>query len=326
MTVTPAANPRRIGLALIAGIDLVALAWTVYATAPSQITRTDAPAFLVALGGQPAVLAGLVTVGLYALVEVARGRSTIAWALVALAALALLSESHAALVGGAARSFYASGALLAGWTFGLAYARQLDVPDDRAEALAETAARAVLAATYVAASAGKLLAAGTAWADALRLRGVILAQHRVDDGSPLGAMARAVVEHPGLAQALAVATLVIQGGAFLYLAGPRLRVIWGALLLSFHLGVFALTGIPYVEAMALVVLFTIPWRETVAPAAAPARARRALGVAAAIVLALALLAWLLPIHGYTGAHHRGRGARLTPAPAAAPRPSATRRG
>jgi len=82
----------------------------------------------------------------------------------------------------------------------------------------------------------------------------------VDDSSPLALYARVVVDNGGVARALSVATLVIQLGAVAYVVGPRLRMVWGALLLSFHVNVALLSqSIFYVQSCVLLMAFSFPW-------------------------------------------------------------------
>jgi hypothetical protein len=309
-------GPLRAGPALVAAADLVALVRTVHTTVPSDLTRADAPAFLRTGAANPILLVPVVLVGLAGLLGFGRGHRVLAAGSVALACLAYLSESHAALVGGPARSFYASGAALLGWLAGAAGARSLGWEGRLANRLGEACAAAALAATYVAATLGKLLESGPAWADPQRLRGIVLAQHGVGGSSLLDAWARLVIESPTAGQALALATLVVQGGAFLYLAGPRLRLLWGSLLLAFHASVFLLTGIPYVEAAALLTLFTFPWARLAAsrvdepPPPESPHAAAVLRRAALIVAIVVGLSWVAPIRTYTTRHHqRDRAAR-----------------
>jgi hypothetical protein len=246
---------------------------------------------------------------------------------VALAVLGLLTESAAALSNGPSRSYFPVGAALLGWLAGVALGRAAGGRQeprgttDRDDACGETGAVAALAGTYACAALSKLSHVGLSWADDETLRGVILSHHIVGDTSLFGMWEQAVVTHGSVAEALAVATLVIQGGAFLMLLGPRLRLLWAALLVAFHTNVEILAHIGYMESRALLILFAVPWpavarraarafgkkRERPAvdddvAASADAKAlRRGTLVALGIVAVLVGLA--IPLRGYTSLHH-----------------------
>jgi hypothetical protein len=297
-------------LALIAATDLVSLVTDLWHTHAGGAVHPLAPRLLVALGGRPLPLLLLALVGLSALALLALGRRQIASGAAALAVLAVLAECQAALAGGPHRVYFAVGAVLLGWLGGLAWGRALSRGAVR-EDLAEAGAIAVLAATYVGAAVSKLLAHGFSWADESTLRSVLLSQNRVTEHGLLARYATLVIEHPGLSQALALAALLIQLGAFLYLLSPALRVLMGTLLLSFHLNVALLTGINYRANFFLLLLFSYPWprrwptREAAPlPARDPVVERRVLIAASVIVVVLVALAWLLPLRAYTQLHHR----------------------
>lgn len=270
-------RPLVVGLAVTATFDLVLALWAI----GEQRRGWLAWAVPVAL------------VGAAALVEHARRRAPIASGLVALGALALLVGADAALFGGSRRFFFASGAALFGWVAGLLWARLLGRRDG--EPFAEAGAQAALAATYFNAGLGKLVQSGFAWADAQTLRAMIVATRPADGAGVLADCARLVVEHPGVARALAAATVVIQLGAVLWLLGPRTRAVWGALLLGFHLSVFLLVGIPYVQQATLVALWSWPWprlagarRAIAVEEPADAARERRLAWRAAVVVATAI--------------------------------------
>jgi hypothetical protein len=278
--------PLRVGLAVVATSDLVSLGVDVGHTRP----------LLVAMD---------VAIGIAALVAFATSRWPITSGAIALVAIGAVAEAQAALLGGPQRHVFASGAALAGWLAGLAWGRGLPRVGER-EDLAEAGAIGTLAATYVGAGTSKLLATGFSWADATTLRAVLLAQRRVTDHGFFTRLADYVVEHPSASRALAVATLLIQLGAFLYFVHPAVRIAWGALLLSFHVGVFALTGIGYRSNVALLLIFTFPWprlfRSIPSATAQPRDAeveRRALVAAIAVAAVLVALAWLVPLRRFT---------------------------
>ncbi len=199
----------------------------------------------------------LCAVGLIALVQFARRWRPIASGVVALTALSVLSQMHALAEGGPMRHEFAVGVALLGWLCGLGWARDADA--DTAESFAEMGAVAALAATYVDAGLSKLIHGHLAWAESATLRSMLVAHRRVDDLSLVGRYAQFIIEHGRVAEALSWATLVVQLGAVLWLAGPRSRALWGTLLLVFHLHVALLTGIYYWGAIQLVFVLSYPW-------------------------------------------------------------------
>ncbi len=309
----------RVGLAVIAAADTIAAARQVASTLPGPHSHPLAPSLLLALGGQSLVVGLLAAIGLASLLVFARGRASLRAGGLALLVLTLLVETHAALVHGPSRPYFFCGALLLAWLGGVGFARALRRPDP--ERFAEAAAIGTLAAIYVSAGLSKLLHSGLSWADQRTLRAIVLAHHRISDASLAGAYARCIASRPWLAQAMATLTLVVQLGAVLYLVGPRLRALWGALLLGFHVHVTIFTGIGYLEAKLLVALFSYPWPAWLArlrgrprePEDDPHidRAGRALGLAALLLALIAALAWLSPIRGYTDLHHAERGRART---------------
>jgi hypothetical protein len=296
-------RPLRVGLAVV-GAATVAFETSAFRAGRRGFgVARSSPAFLLWIGERPAVVAILALAGVAALFLFARRPAAILPGSIALLVMASLSESHTALSGGVSHFPFVGGAALLGWLLGLAYARGLRPRRAGAfdEALAEAGAVAMVAATYVCSGLAKLVKSGPAWADDTTLRATVLSLHRVDDTSVLGAYARLVVAHPGASRALAAASLIIETCAFLYVAHPRLRVLWGALLLGFHLNVLLLLGIPYVLAAATVLLFSFPWpRLAGPPAAAPELsvdpvAHRDVAVLTASLIALGVsVALLLP--------------------------------
>jgi hypothetical protein len=79
-----------------------------------------------------------------------------------------------------------------------------------------------------------------------------------------------VAGSPVFAMALAAGTLIIQCGAFLFPWTARTRAIWGALFVSFHVGIHLVAGsIFFLQAVFLTVLFALPWPAVLARAGAP---------------------------------------------------------
>ena len=334
--------PLRAGLGVIGSLDAVVLAWQVHRTARNDLSHPFAPDFLLALHDRPMVLALIAGVAIAGFVAFAWRRSPIASGVLAIVALAVLSESHAALVGGPARTFYTVGAVTSGWLFGLAYARGVTTGDLRVrtpgeERLAELGAVGVFAATYVGAGTSKLLLGGVEWTDANHLRAIVVSQHPVADHSILGRYADAVANHGGLAVAFGLAALVVQLGAFMLLVSPLTRTLWTVAILGFHLNTLLLLHIIYPEAFAIAVLFGFPWprivarlrriepRATVEPPTAPASAqaaRRTLTAALVLIAALAGLGALPVVRRYTAEHHRNRPSPRDEAQVETPPPSA----
>ncbi len=292
-------------LALIAAADLAILGLWLLSEHPTGKAHPLAPHVLVALGSYPVVIAAALGVGLVCCLRFAQRRFALASGAGILIVSALFVEAQAAILGGPMRNFFYPGALLAGWMAGLGFARWLRMTDERAEQLAEAGACGVLAATYVSASLNKLGKLGAGFIDASTLRAIIVCHHDIDDTSVFGAYARAVVEVPWLGQALALATIVIQLGAVLYLFGPKLRMLWGSLLLGFHLNVLLLTHIPYVEPMVLLLAFSYPWGQGSREPVSKLRGAKLKHVVYPLgcVLIVAAGLWMTDLTAYTRGHH-----------------------
>lgn len=308
--------PLRWLLALVAATEAVVLGVVL---SHADRAASAGPAPLRWLAGGPLAAGAVATVVVLALAAFARRARPLTAGAIALAGLALLSEAHTAVSESPRRVFFTSGAMLLGWLAGLAYARVLGGgagrdPARAEEILAEAGAAAALAATYVNAAVSKLGDGGLGWmADASTLRGLVIMGTYVDGPGPLQ---RAVAEHPGVASALALVAVLTQLGSPLYLLHRRLRMLWGTLLLGFHLNVLVLTGIFYIQATILIVAWSYPWHRLLrrrappageaAPAggdppilgASPAERRRLHLVSAAAALiaaALVTAAWTLPV-------------------------------
>jgi hypothetical protein len=294
--------PLRAGLAVITGLDLAWLVGELRVAAASP-APPGASALGLALSAHPWATGVGAAVIVSALAAFAFGRVPLGSAALALAVLALLAESHAALRGGPHHNVFAAGVVLLGWVIGLAWGRGLGGP--AREDLAEAGALATLAATYVAAAVSKLAARGLDWSDPLTLADLLLSQHRVSDHGLGASLVAAIVAHPAVCRALAVATLAIQLGAPFMLAGLRSRIVAGGALLGFHLTISRLVGIGYVGNMMLLALFCIPWPRLFPrllaglPAAPPPPdpepivARRVAVAATAILVAAVGAAWFL---------------------------------
>src|ERR1700733_10338165 len=124
MTAVPERRSLRYVLAGVVAADAVAIAvGTQQASKDAGRQGGHGDGLLVASAPCLFLLAGT---GLGALVLFVRRRSPIAAGLVTLAALSVLESAKAAItVAGHTRIFFAGGAALAGWIFGLAFARQV---------------------------------------------------------------------------------------------------------------------------------------------------------------------------------------------------------
>jgi hypothetical protein len=309
------------------------LRWILAAVAASDVVSLAVVAHQARLGaglrGSPtsglaaalASLPGLVLIAgcsLVALALFASRRASIVTGLVALAGLAALEHTQAAFfLGGHQRSYFSGGAALAGWIFGLVFASQMrsrgvarSAFPGEDEMLGEAGAVAGLAATYVDASLSKLMRKGILWIDATTLRSAILTNHDIDDSSPLAALGRFVVENDWVARALSLSTLAIQLGAIVYVLGPRARIVWGTMLLAFHVNVALLTGIVYLKACILLLAFSYPWQRlrskslvpenTFSADEVPARTRHAAHRIGAWVAVAVAVAWLARGAGLVG--------------------------
>ena len=313
--------PLRYLIALVAAADMVALGTGVILHQASALSHPMAPRLLLALGGRPAFVLPIMGIGLSGLFFFARSSSSILPGLLGLGSLFVLNEAHAALIEGPMRIFFAAGATLVGWIAGICYARFLGYSKNEtteSERLAEMGAVAGLCATYLGAAVSKLLASGFSWADANNLRSIIFSQRGIPHHSPFDWYAWAVATHPSLAWTLSSLTLLIQLGSAFYPFSARNRLFFGTALLCFHLNVWFLTPILFLEAMVLLVAFSYPWplwiarlRKRPLPAAplpsadppSPERVRRATLTAFAILTGLAGLFMVLPIRSYAALHH-----------------------
>lgn len=313
-------------------VEQLVEAWQLAAQAADPARFPPSGALSRALAGIPWAAWGIYAMIVLGLVLVARDRAPVRAGLWALGWAALLSEWQTQIFGSPSRNAFFPGAALLGWVLGQLWAMTVlertgdgdDSPDDARSArdrelrerLGEAGALGCIAAAYVGSCSSKLLAAGASWADAAQIRALILWQEPLADWSWLLAWRTAILEDPSLARTAAIATLVIEGGALLLLLGPRLRLLWTALLCGLHLAIILLCTMPYLEPCALLVLLAVPW-----PAAqgvqAPARThaetaheqppredpleRPRLPVAMAVALAcVVLLAWAVAPFGWRG--------------------------
>lgn len=253
--------PLRVGLAVIAGVVFLAETRTV-------VQMLEDPHFRAAYAvpTSPALAWGLFALVVLGLVLHALDRWALAAGAVALGGMTGISLWQTSLFGSPSRNSFFPGAMLFGWVLGQLWAHLLAGDDARGaggrplrERLAEAGAVGCLAAAYVGSASSKLLKTGLAWVNPDQLRWLLLAQEPLARWSWLTAYRNAILENPSLASALALLTLIVEGGAVVLLFGPRLRLFWGVLILGLHLNILLLCTMPYLEPMTLVLLFAIPW-------------------------------------------------------------------
>jgi len=228
----------------------------------------------------------------------------------ALAWASLSSAWQTGLMGSPSRNAFFPGAVLLGWVlgqlWGLHAAPQRASDDERRslrERLGEAGALGCLAAAYVGSCLSKLLTAGFAWGDGLPVRALVLRQQPVADWSWLLAYRDLVITDPTLGRIAGTATLVIEGGAFLLLFGPRLRLAWAALLFGLHVNILLLCTMPYLEPMVLLLLLAVPWqRPSDGETSGTELAVRVPRAVAATLAAIVVAAWLLAPWGWRDEH------------------------
>ncbi|KIG17052.1 hypothetical protein DB30_03649 [Enhygromyxa salina] len=291
-------------LAIVLLISLYGVVENFFLIPPPEDSPAWSPAWLVTLDGLVWPIVALCGLALVGIAGLARGKRTQLWfGLLALVAMAVLVEAMAAHVGEHRRRFYSVGAALFGWLCGLIFARSRGANDDRSERLAEAGAAAALAATYANAGLQKLMAGGLFDDHSFQI--YVLHHHHIDDTSIIGRIAQLVVTHPQIGVGLALSVVVIQAGAWIYLTGPRGRMIWGTLLISFHVGTLAFLHIMYVMATVLLVAWSYPWARVfarvlrrpappVSVADDPPLSARELAMLAGVGALLVALAWIAP--------------------------------
>ncbi|MBL8916906.1 MAG: hypothetical protein JNM17_39750 [Archangium sp.] len=271
----------------------IALTWSL---TPSDISHPNAPNFLFSIGGHPPVLLFLGALTLIGAWQFAFTRRTVQGALLALLSVGLLVESQAALLEGPMRFLFFTGAVTVGWLAGHYIGRDRE----DSERFSDAGALGALAACYLGALISKLVTSGGSWVFDGGLRSTIAAQHRW--GSSTDGLARFVLEHEGVANAMAAFTLLAQASAVLLIFGLRARRIACVLLLLFHAGVWLLTPISFPQAMVLlVVAMFVPASDSDGPVMTELRPNfLKLAIATLVFVGVA---WLPPLREYTALHH-----------------------
>lgn len=299
-------GPVRVGLAVLVGLQFVTEVTTLgsmsdrppFSWRHTFLTHLVKPTLPVLF-----VVSGLVLVGL---VSLALARRPVTSGLVALGAMALVSQWNMEIFGSPSHNGYFTGGMLLGWLGGILYARALAAEAGEPspgrsleEELAEAGAVGVFAALYVGSAVSKLQHSGLGWAHADTLQSLILAQHGIADWGWVHAYRDYLTDHPSVTAVFSTATLVIEGGAFMMLVSRRWRIAWGLLIFGLHSNIIVLCTMPYLEPMTFVLLVAIPWPGRLRRLADPDHAalcpRRIPRRVLAAIAVLLLLAWTLPV-------------------------------
>ena len=241
-------------------------------------------------------------------------RASLAAGFVALAGMKICGETFERVFLVHHQDFYQGGALLMGAVLGEAYAHLAGVSAGRGAAerlearrFGMTGALGMLAASYMAAGASKVLTGGIGWATSSTLRLMILS-HGPVEGSDLSlAIPHWVAANPYVCLLLEVGTLIIQLGAFMLVVGPRARRLWAVLIVAFHLGIYVTSYILFLTPMLFALVVAIPWpavlRRRRAAAGEPGeveqmRARPGTHAGALLALAAALVVAMRLGHGW----------------------------
>lgn len=299
-------GPVRVGLAVLIGLQFLTEVVPLggMSDRPPFSHRHDL--LTRALRPSPPVLVVVSAVVFAGLLVFARGRRPVLGGLVALGAMASVAQWSMEIFGSSSHNAYFTAGMLLGWIGGVLYARALAVeagapPPDRAfeEELGEAGAVGIVAALYGGSAATKLQHSGLAWAHADTLQSLILSQEGLADVAWVHAYRDYLVAHPSVTAVFSAATLVIEGGAFMMLAGRRWRVAWGLLIVGLHANIIVLCTMPYLEPMVFVLLVAVPWPTRWRRRSDPDRsAWLARPVPARVLAALAVLfalAWTLPV-------------------------------
>ncbi len=264
----------RVGLALALAIDLALVTLlTVGAVleSPERLTSLGPP--WSAIGYTP-VLLGVAALGLAAISRFGRGPGRLLTLLGALLANGTVYTA-ASRLSDSPPEWTLFGVVAAfGWVCGLLAARALgyraaDGPAAAraAERLAGAAACATLAAAYVKSGLYKVDFSGLGWVDGTTLRAAIAMHIDADPSSLRFAIADFFLHQPTLTRLMSGLGLVAELGAFLFLIGPRLRAVWGTLIIGFHLSVFVAAPILFPGPIVLFAFISYPWhRRMAAPA------------------------------------------------------------
>ena len=204
----------------------------------------------------------LFAVLLVGLLLVVTDRAPVRGGIGALLVMSFMSLWQTEIAGSPSRNSFFVGAALLGWTLGQGWAQRIGGEASGVasrERLAEAGTLGALAAAYVASALSKLLSTGLEWTNPSQIRSLVLAQEPVADWAWLALYRETLLASPDLARGAAAATLIIEGGALLLLFGPRLRLVWAALIFGMHVNIILLCTMPYIEPMFFMLTFAVPW-------------------------------------------------------------------
>jgi len=302
--------PLRVGLAVIAGLVFLGEAYTVAdMTRDPHYAPSAGPLHL--LPSTPAsawIIFALIALGLLLLALDKRSTFAGIWAL---SWMSVLSFWQRELFGTPSRNSFFPGVMLFGWVLGLVWARiiagkEVELPEGRVfrERIAEAGAMGCIAAGYTSSALSKLFAVGLDWINPHQVRWLVLAQEPLGQWSWLISYRNFVLESPSVAWFSALMTIVVEGGGFFLLFGSRWRLLWTGMIWALHLNILFLCVMPYLEPMALLLVFSVPWPRIFkrAPIEDPLVARRPELMKAdmpdamwVVLTAIVVLSWTLPI-------------------------------
>lgn len=303
-------TPLRVGLAVISGVVFFGEAYTVAdMTSDPHAARS---AGLLHWFPSNTAWVWLIFVFIVAgLVSFALDKRSLHAGIWSLSWMSLLNFWQRELFGTPSRNAFFPGVMLFGWVLGLVWARfvagkDADEPHGRIfrERIAEAGAMACIAAGYTSSALSKLIEAGLAWINPHQVRWLVLAQEPLGQWPWLLAYRNFVLENPSAAWFSALMTIVVEGGGFCLLFGPRWRLLWMVMIWALHINIVLLCVMPYFEPMALLLVFSVPWPRLFKQARLedPLIARRPELMKADIpdamwmvMTAIVVLSWTLPI-------------------------------
>ncbi len=259
-------TPLRVGLAVIAGIVFFAEAYSVADMTHDVHYAHNTAGLLHDVSMNPSMAWMLFALLAAGLVLLALDRFPIIAGAWAIGWMSVLSLWQVSMFGTPSRNSFFPGAMLFGWVLGLGWARVIGgkealAPEGRVfrERLAEAGAMACIAAGYTSSALSKLFAEGFDWINTSQVRWLIFAQQPLAQWPWLVAYRNLVLESPSVAWFSAFMTIVVEFGGFFLLFGPRMRLVWTAMIWALHINIILLCVMPYFEPMALLLLFSAPW-------------------------------------------------------------------
>lgn len=248
------ARALRLGLAALVLVDLIRLV--------AEIGMLRDPAYLGIAAGWVGHLAETT----WACVALGVIAATGAWrwgrhgaqggGATALVGLACLGVVHSYVRGEHDESLFFSGVLLAGWLLTEAAAARPMSAEERAR-WGCRGALAFLAGVYMTAALAKLGSAS--WWTGENVRLALAMSLDIDPTSVCLPLRQWMAQTGWVHQCAAVVTVVVQLGAVLLVAGPRLRALAGTALWCFHLALWACLGVVFPEPLVLLPLMTWRW-------------------------------------------------------------------